>query len=54
MTNVISNSIVVIDASTNGVKVGVVNMMPIYGGVVVIVGVVISLGILFAWLKKSK
>lgn len=55
MTNIISNSIVVIDASTNGdTAVGMVNMGPIYAGVAVMGVVIVSLVMLLVWLKKSK
>ena len=56
MTNVISNSIVVIDVDTNGngAMAAMVNMGPIYAGFAAIGVVVVSLVILFVWLKKSK
>jgi hypothetical protein len=56
MTNILSNSIVIIDVDTNGggVMVGMVKTGAIYPGLAAIGVVVVSIGILLVWLKKSK
>jgi hypothetical protein len=56
MTNIISNSIVVVDVGTNGGGPisAMVNTGPIFFGFAAIGVVVVSLVTLLVWLKKSK
>ena len=56
MTNIISNSFVVIDVDTNGggAMSGMFSSNAIFAGVAAILAVVVSVAILFVWLKKSK
>jgi hypothetical protein len=55
MTNIISNSIVVIDVDPHGgAMAGMVKMEPIYVGFAATVFVVVAVVTLLVWRKKSK
>ena len=53
MTNLVSNSVVVIDTSTNGGATAVmVNLAPVMTGLLLVVMVIVGVALLVSWLRK--